>query len=132
MDMLVHHERIRADIVRLHNIVRDPVEPVEVTRLEEQDGAGDRCGEVEDQMGEHDDVRLDTDNLPCNSDIALQKSFQNRRKFCKIFHVPGHEDSGLKLFGTSMIERFQSLYSLFIRSKTIRSYSSQSSFQREP
>lgn len=56
VDVLVHHERVGARVGDLHDQMEDTVEPGEVR--EQEQGGGDRGGEVEDEMCQKDDIGL--------------------------------------------------------------------------
>lgn len=68
MDVLVHHEGVGAGEPKLHEHVGDAVDVVEVA--EEHDGARYREGEVENQVGEHDDVGLVADDFAPPGDVG--------------------------------------------------------------
>lgn len=70
VDVLMHHERVRTDVRRLHDAVQDGVDPGEV--IEEERGAGHRRGEVEQEVSEHDDVCLNADDGPSSADVRVQ------------------------------------------------------------
>ena len=60
VDVLVHHEGVGAHVAALHDGVEDAMDPGEAP--EQEQCTWDRRGKVEQQMGEHDNVGLDTDN----------------------------------------------------------------------
>lgn len=63
VDMLVHHEGVRAHVVGLHDPVQDTVRPVEVS--EQEDCTGDRGCEIQQQVGEHHHVGVNAHDLSC-------------------------------------------------------------------
>lgn len=65
-------------------------------------------------MCEHNHIRFNTDELPCDPHVGLQDRLGYFGQLFKVFHVPGHEDSGLKLGILSIIESLQFLYCVFI------------------
>lgn len=79
VDVLVHHERIGPRVRDLHDQVQDTVEPGEV--VEEQQGRGDRGGEVQDEVGEKHDVRLLADDGLTQADVGLQQAVHRGFEF---------------------------------------------------
>ncbi|TKW51113.1 hypothetical protein CTA1_12224 [Colletotrichum tanaceti] len=60
VDVLVHHEGVGADVVELHGHVQRAVDVAETA--EQQQGARHGGGQVEEQVGEHQDVGLVADD----------------------------------------------------------------------
>lgn len=70
VDVLVHHQRVGADVVRLHDPMQDSVDPAKMP--EQHDGAGHGGGEVQQQMGQHHDVGFHAHKAPRRADVRLQ------------------------------------------------------------
>lgn len=70
VNVLMHHEGIRAHITDLHEAVDEGVNPPELVK--EQRGARDRRGKVQQQVRDHDDVCLNSNDGARNADVGLQ------------------------------------------------------------
>lgn len=95
VDVLVHHQRVGAGVGDLHDGVHDAVDPGEV--VEEPQGRRHRGGEVQDHVGEHDDVRLDAHDGLAQLDVGLEQPVQHGRQLAQRAQVPGVEDGGLEV-----------------------------------
>lgn len=113
VDVLVHHEGVGADKVRLHDPVEDAMEPSEV--VVEVESARDESREVDNEVIEHHDISLDADHLAGYIEIRLQQPFVCpwRQPALQVGSVPGERDGGLKPNTPRIIESFQLVYDHF-------------------
>lgn len=70
VDVIMHHQSERSGIPYCHQHVRYSVPIVKVA--EEINGTGYRGGEVQNNMGQEDDVSVMSDNRSGPSDILVQ------------------------------------------------------------
>lgn len=112
VNVLVHHERVRARIRHLHHKMQDAMEPGEMVK--EPKGRGHRSGEVEDEVGEEDDIGLDADDRLSQAYVGLEKTLQGRLELAQSTEVPSIEDCGLKVWMFRVVERLDCLQRRFI------------------
>lgn len=90
VDVLVHHEGIRAHITDLHKAVDKSVNPPEPVK--EEGSARDRRGKVQQQVRDHHDVRLNPNDRARNADVGLQNPLIEEMgqfelaEFCPVEH----------------------------------------------
>lgn len=85
--------------------------PVEV--VEEVDGGGDARRQVEEQMGEHDNVGVDTHNRAPPSHVRIDHVFSKGRvRDARV--VDGYENGRLEFIGRGVVELFHERESLFL------------------
>src|SRR5699024_1663530 len=78
VDVLVHHERVGAEVVELHGDVEDAVDVGEA--VVEEDGARHRSRKVDDEVRDHGNVRLVPGYPPGPGNVRLQDVFVERRR----------------------------------------------------
>lgn len=72
MDMLMHHQRISTDIIRLHEPVQDTMDPTEMAPVQVH-CAGDGSAEIKNQVREHDHVCFYADQSLRETDVGVDK-----------------------------------------------------------
>ena len=99
MDMLVHHQGVGPDVVRLHQPVEDSVEPSEV--VVQVQCARDRGREVQQEMRNHDHVVLIADYFPGPLRVGLDYVFLEPWGKRILEDIPAYKDRGLEfgIFG---------------------------------
>ena len=103
VDVLVHHERVGAHVVQLHERVERAVPPLEV--VEEVDCRGYARREVEEQMGEHDNVGVDAHDRTPPSHVRVYHVFSKGRvRDARVIY--GYEDGGLEFVRFRVVELF--------------------------
>lgn len=110
----MHHERVGSHVVRLHDPVKDAMDPSEV--IVQVECTGDGRGKVQDEMREHHNVSFYTDDSSSQLDVRLEEPLVNsRREFgLEIGSVPGHGDGRLKVNMLRIVEGFQLLGDRFV------------------
>lgn len=69
VNVLMHHEGIRAHIADLHKAVNKSVNPPEPVK--EKRSAWDRCGKVQQQVRDHHDVCLNSNDGARSANVGL-------------------------------------------------------------
>jgi len=75
VDVLVLEQGVGSHVVALHGDVEDGVQVGEAG--EEEDGGGDRGGEVEEEVRDEDDVRFDTAGGARPGDVGGQQAVED-------------------------------------------------------
>ena len=105
VNMLVLHQGISADIVTLHGNVKDSMRISKMTK--EQQSTRHGGGEVEDEVRDHDHIRLMADNLSSLSNIRLPKGLVEKRMENGRAIIDRQEDRWLKLGAVGVAGCFQ-------------------------
>lgn len=96
MDMLMHQERVRTHVGRLHHEMQESVYPVEIPE-EEVESTGYGRGEIEQNVGEHHHIRIHSDYRLGEADIrSHHPSIEERLPFYLVV-VAIREHSRLKV-----------------------------------
>ena len=95
VDVLVHHQRVRAHVPPLHQQVQHAVQPAEA--VEEQHRARHGGAEVQQQVCEHRHVCLDPDKPPRPGDVRPDQPLLHRRREGQLLRVPRDEDGRIEV-----------------------------------
>ena len=73
----MHHQCVCTHEIQLHSSVQRPMPPVEIIKHIESGGYACEC--VENEMGQHDDISIHTNNCARPANVGIDYVFTERR-----------------------------------------------------
>lgn len=104
MNVLVHHEGVGANIVRLHEPVGNAVYPGKMAV--QPYGAWHGGCKVQQKMGEHHHVCFDADEFASQIDVWLEETGVKETGKFERFEIPGDEHGWFKFFVFGVVDGF--------------------------